>query len=73
MDGRGDLHSQGPGMRDYLLVRDLKPGWRETLARWDVRYAVVAPDHGLVVALQEDGWSPLLEGEPYTVLERPTR
>ena len=46
-------------LRDYLVVHDLEPGWRDMLARNGIRDAVLPVDERETVAMLEVGWTPL--------------
>jgi hypothetical protein len=46
-------------LRDYLVVHDLEPGWRDMLARNGMRDAVLPVDERETVAMLEMGWTPL--------------
>lgn len=46
-------------LRDYLVVHDLEPGWRDMLARNGMRDAVLPVDERETTAMLEVGWKPL--------------
>jgi hypothetical protein len=57
IDGGTDFY--GPDLlRAYMDAASLRPGWRDSFAAWDIRYALVAPTttfaHEL---LRQPGWS----------------
>ena len=74
IDGGTDFY--GPDlMRTFMETRGLKPGWRETLAKWKVSYLLIAPGAAIANELVRDGsWgvrycdgtAALLERDPDT-------
>ena len=56
-DGRGDLHSHGDSLTVYRTILELKPGWRDELAKLDVEWALIDGETPLSHALErEPGW-----------------
>ena len=58
-------------LRDYRDAVELRPGWKDVLARYDVREVLLAPSRALAVALREDGWTVRAEGPRFVLLARP--
>jgi hypothetical protein len=56
IDGGTDFY--GPDlMRTWQLIRDLQPGWRDSLARFGVNLVLMPPDAAMVhELLREPGW-----------------
>ncbi len=72
VDGRGEALFVPDVVRDFQTVAKLRSGYREVLARWDIRVALLRPDRPLAGALSEDGWR--VRGEEpgrWILLERP--
>jgi hypothetical protein len=63
IDGRADVYGDAL-MDEYVKVSRLQEGWEEVLCRQGVRYALLAKDEPLAVALRDiPGWSLLYAGK----------
>jgi hypothetical protein len=70
IDGR--LFPFYPGvLRDYRDAVELRPNWKDVLAKYDVREVLLLPAKPLVVALREDGWTVRAEGSNFVLLAKP--
>lgn len=58
-------------LRDYRDAVDLRPEWKNVLARYDVREVLLRPTKALAVALREDGWKVRAEGPTFVLLAKP--
>lgn len=58
-------------LRDYRDAVELRPNWKDVLARYDVREVLLMPNKALAVALREDGWKVRAEGSTFVLLARP--
>jgi hypothetical protein len=58
-------------LSDYRDAVELRPNWKDVLARYDVREVLLMPDKALAVALREDGWKVRAEGATFVLLARP--
>jgi hypothetical protein len=58
-------------LRDYRDAVELRPDWKDVLARYDVREVLLMPAKPLAVALREDGWTVRAEGSNFVLLARP--
>ncbi|MBI4491276.1 MAG: hypothetical protein HY690_00580 [Chloroflexi bacterium] len=72
VDGRADVY--GDALLDtYWAVVDLRPGWRQTLDRHDVRLVLVKKESFLAVALQDDpAWEEVFVGPVERLFARRT-
>lgn len=58
-------------LRDYRDAVELRPNWKDVLARYDVREVLLMPNKALAVALREDGWKVRAEGPTFVLLAKP--
>jgi hypothetical protein len=58
-------------LRDYQDAVELRPDWKDVLAKYDVREALLMPSKPLAVALREDGWKVRAEGSNFVLLAKP--
>ena len=58
-------------LNDYRHAVDLRPDWKDVLARYDVREVLLQPARPLVTALREDGWKVRAEGPTFVLLAKP--
>jgi hypothetical protein len=58
-------------LRDYRDAVELRPNWKDVLAKYDVREALLMPTKSLAVALREDGWTVRAEGPTFVLLAKP--
>lgn len=73
IDTRVDLYGRA-FLEEYIAVTTLKPGWKETLRRYDIAQVLLPKDSALIAVLREDpGWRVVLEGDEETLLERVSR
>jgi hypothetical protein len=68
LDGRADLYPDELFMA-WLDATNAKPGWEETLARYDVQYILLPPEMKLVQEAQQAGWKVLYQDEISVLLE----
>jgi hypothetical protein len=69
-DGRSDFHGIG-AMKDYLSLIEVRPGWREQIARMGFTHALLPNRYSLVAALERDGWTRLYSDKVATLLAAP--
>ena len=56
IDTRVDFYGRD-FLEQYIAVTKLQPGWRETLARYDISLILLPPDSPFIVLLRDDpGW-----------------
>ena len=58
-------------LRDYRDAVELRPNWKDVLARYDVREVLLMPNKALAVALREDGWKVRAEDRTFVLLAKP--
>jgi len=58
-------------LRDYRDAIELRPDWKDVLAKYDVREVLLMPAKPLAVALREDGWTVRAEGPTFVLLAKP--
>jgi hypothetical protein len=58
VDGRSDFYGSA-FMKDYLLLMEARPGWREILREGRFTHALLASDSALCDALRSAGWHTL--------------
>jgi hypothetical protein len=58
-------------LRDYRDATELRPNWKDVLAKYDVREALLMPSKALAVALREDGWRVRASGDTFVLLAKP--
>jgi hypothetical protein len=57
IDGGVDFYG-GDLMRDYTIIRGMKPGWRELIEQWDLAVMLLRPAAPVAAELVHDGgWS----------------
>jgi hypothetical protein len=56
---------------EYRDAVELRPDWKDVLAKYDVREALLMPAKALAVALREDGWTVRAEGQNFVLLAKP--
>lgn len=62
LDGRTDLYADGV-FAEWLDAVSAKPGWQETLDKWQVRLVLIEPGWPLAQLLKSEGWQLLYEDE----------
>jgi hypothetical protein len=58
-------------LRDYRDAVELRPNWKDVLAKYDVREVLLMPGKPLAVVLREDGWKVRAEGLTFVLLAKP--
>ena len=58
-------------LRDYRDAVELRPDWKDVLAKYDVREVLLMPSKALAVALREDGWTIRAQGPNFVLLAKP--
>ena len=58
-------------LTDYRDAVELRADWKDVLAKYDVREALLMPAKPLAVALREDGWKVRAEGPNFVLLAKP--
>jgi hypothetical protein len=72
IDGRGGILFVPDVLADFQDAVRLRPNYRDVLAKWDIKVALVRPDRPLAVALREEGWRVVAEqSDLWVLLERP--
>ena len=70
IDGRADMYREGI-FDDFIAIQSVQPGWRETLARYNVNLAILRHDTPLGYALDhEPGWRVTYNDEVAVVYEK---
>lgn len=70
IDTRVDLFG-GDVLEDYVTVRQLRPGWKDVLARHAIAQVLMPKDSSVVAVLREDpAWRVVVEGKEEVLLER---
>ncbi len=64
---------RGAVLDDYARVIEARPGWRDVLARRDVRWLLVRPADPVAVRARELGWRELASSPTFTLVEVGTR
>jgi hypothetical protein len=67
-DGRSDFYG-ADFLRDYLVLLDLRPGWRDILRSGRFTHALLPAASALQTVLEQDGWRPLYRDGVATLLE----
>ncbi len=62
VDGRTDLYTDGV-FTEWLDAVSAKPGWQETLDKWQVRLVLIEPGWPIAQLLKSEGWQLLYEDE----------
>lgn len=70
IDGRGALLFAPAVLADFQRATQVRPGYRDVLARHDIRLALLKPGRPLVEVLRDDGWRVLAEDETFVLLQR---
>jgi hypothetical protein len=58
-------------LREYRDAVELRSGWKDVLAKYDVREVLLRPQKALTVALLEDGWRVRASGPSFVLLAKP--
>ncbi len=69
-DGRSDFYG-APFMKEYVRLVEVRPGWRETVARYRFTHALLPNDYSMVAALETDGWTLMHKDATATLLAAP--
>jgi hypothetical protein len=69
-DGRSDFYGAA-FMKEYLRLVEVRPGWRETAARYRFTHALLPNDYSLVAALGANGWNVIHKDATATLLAGP--
>lgn len=69
-DGRSDFYG-ADFMKDYLKIVEVRPGWRERVARLGFTHALLPNRYSLVPALEALGWKKLHTDTVATLLQAP--
>jgi hypothetical protein len=67
-DGRSDFYG-ADFLRDYLVLLDVRPGWRGILQSGRFTHALLPAGSALQTVLEQDGWRPLYRDGVATLLE----
>lgn len=62
LDGRTDLYADGV-FAEWLDAVSAKPGWQDTLDKWQARLVLIEPGWPLAHVLASEGWQLLYEDE----------
>lgn len=72
VDGRGALLFVPDVLEDFGRAVHVRPGYDETLRRWDIALVLLRPERPLVGVLRRDGWRVLgEETDRWVLLARP--
>ncbi|MGI8742968.1 MAG: hypothetical protein ACR2NN_10455 [Bryobacteraceae bacterium] len=66
-DGRSDFYGSG-FMKQYIRLLEVRPGWKDLVARWRFTHALLPVDYSLVPALEQDGWKVLFRDDVAVLL-----
>ncbi|MBI3469737.1 MAG: hypothetical protein HY013_00085, partial [Candidatus Solibacter usitatus] len=66
-DGRSDLYGS-EFMKEYTRLVQVRPGWREIVAKYGFSHALLPNDYSLVAALQGLGWTVEYQDQVATLL-----
>ena len=69
-DGRSDFYG-APFMKDYIGLVEVRPGWREQVARLGFTHALLPVNYSLVPALEQSGWRTVYKDATATLLAAP--
>ncbi len=58
-------------LREYRDAVELRPDWKDVLAKYGVREVLLMPNKALAVALREDGWTVRAEDKTFVLLAKP--
>lgn len=67
-DGRSDFYGSG-FMKQYIRLVEVRPGWRDLVARWGFTHALLPVDYSLVPALEQSGWKVLFRDDVAVLLQ----
>ncbi len=70
-DGRSDYYG-ADFLKDYLLLPDTKPGWREQWNKWGFTHALVAKGSSLIEMLPLLGWKQIAQDPTAILFEKGT-
>ncbi|MFN8195641.1 MAG: hypothetical protein U0R80_15320 [Nocardioidaceae bacterium] len=71
VDGRTDLYGDDFVVHDFLDTAEARPGWQQTLDRWDIDLVVIERDGSLARALGDDpSWRLAFSDDRAAVFER---
>lgn len=71
-DGRSDFYGV-QYMKDYLKLIEVRPGWRDELAKTGFTHALLPNRYSLVSALESEGWTKRYSDDVATLLAAPRR
>ena len=66
-DGRSDFYGVDY-MKDYLKLIEVRPGWRDELARTNFTHALLPNRYSLIPALEREGWTKLYSDDVATLM-----
>ena len=69
-DGRSDFYGVDY-MKDYLKLIEVRPGWRDELAKRAFTHALLPNRYSLIPALETAGWHKLYSDDVATLLAAP--
>jgi hypothetical protein len=70
-DGRSDFYGSG-FMKEYIRLVEVRPGWRETLDRFEFTHALLPVNYSLVPALEQIGWKYIYGDDVAVLLAAPS-
>jgi len=70
IDGQTDFYGEAL-TREYETAISAAPGWKGVLDKYGVRWAILPPQEGLSLALEDEGWQTLYRDETAVILARP--
>jgi hypothetical protein len=68
-DGRSDYYGAA-FMKEYIQLVEVRPGYRQILAKYGFTHALLPVRYSLVEALRESGWQERHRDEVSVLLER---
>ena len=71
-DGRSDFYGT-PFMKDYIALVEVRPGWREHLAKHDFSHALLPVNYSLIPALAALGWTEVSRDGTAVLLAQPAK
>ena len=71
-DGRSDFYGS-VFMKEYIRLVEVRPGWKEIVARYGFTHALLPVDYSLVPALEGSGWNVLFRDDTAVLLAAPLR
>ena len=71
IDDRHDLYGS-VRFRDYLVLTQAEPGWKDVLAKWQIKTFVLQPDSTLagLLAQMPSEWSKVYADQSAVVIEK---